>query len=146
MGKIDDYADSLLAFDTSPIIYFIEENPEFIEILYNLFKLIRDKKRQIIISPITIIEVLIKPMRESNQFLIDEYLRVFMNSDEVKIVPINISIARKTAELRSKYGIRTPDAIQLATALEAGAGNFITNDRRLKKIDEIEVLTLDDLY
>jgi predicted nucleic acid-binding protein len=43
------------------------------------------------------------------------------------------------------YNLRTPDAIQLATAQEAGAQYFLTNDRALARIPDMIVLLLDDL-
>lgn len=46
--------------------------------------------------------------------------------------------------LRAQYDIRMPDALQMAAALEAGATLFVTNDRQLRKVQEIGVLLLDD--
>ncbi len=57
---------------------------------------------------------------------------------------IDAVIAEKSAELRSKYSLKTPDAIQIAAGIENSASLFITNDERLKGIDEIEVLALSD--
>ena len=37
------------------------------------------------------------------------------------------------------------DALQLATAIETGCDMFYTNDRKLKQIDEINVITVDEL-
>ena len=48
------------------------------------------------------------------------------------------------AELRANYSIKTPDAIQIATAIIHGANNFLTNDPALKRIDSINVLVLDE--
>lgn len=45
-------------------------------------------------------------------------------------------------ELRVNYNLKTPDAIQLATAMENNTDVFLTNDERLKRVKEIEVLTL----
>ncbi|MDY0201998.1 MAG: hypothetical protein RBR40_13535 [Tenuifilaceae bacterium] len=46
--------------------------------------------------------------------------------------------------LRAKYALKTPDAIQLASALISLSDFFLTNDLRLKNVNEIEVITLDD--
>jgi len=46
---------------------------------------------------------------------------------------------RSTAGLGGRYGLCTPDA------LRAGASWFITNDDRLKKVTELEVVLLDEL-
>jgi predicted nucleic acid-binding protein len=49
----------------------------------------------------------------------------------------------KAAQIRARYQIRTPDAIQLAAAIEFGARVFLTNDDRLRKVTEIEVIVLE---
>jgi hypothetical protein len=43
------------------------------------------------------------------------------------------------------FPINLPDAIQIATSLEAKADIFITNGATLKKISEIEVLLLSEM-
>jgi predicted nucleic acid-binding protein len=57
---------------------------------------------------------------------------------------INIEISKKAAGLRAKYGLKNPDAIQLASALVASVDYFLTNDFRLKAVSEINVLVLDE--
>ena len=74
-----------------------------------------------------------------------KYKEILLHSDNLLIVPVSSAIADKAAELRARYGIRTPDAIQIATALQGGSSIFLTNDRNLKKIHEIEVITLYDI-
>jgi len=59
---------------------------------------------------------------------------------------INAQISETAAELRAKYSfIRTPDAIQIATAINTEADFFITNDKKLKGLSEIKSLVLDEL-
>jgi predicted nucleic acid-binding protein len=41
--------------------------------------------------------------------------------------------------------LRTPDALQIAACLAHGAEAFVTNDRRLRRVTEIEVKVLEDL-
>ena len=48
----------------------------------------------------------------------------------------------EAADLRARFNLRTPDAIQVATAIIAGAQAFITNDARLKSVTEIPVLLI----
>jgi len=64
--------------------------------------------------------------------------------DKLTTLMIERDVAIKAAELRAKYRIRTPDAIQIATSIIGNAGAFITNDIALKKVKEIVVLILDD--
>ncbi len=40
--------------------------------------------------------------------------------------------------------IKAPDALQIGTGVFYGADKFLTNDTDLKKVNDIEVLVLDD--
>jgi len=68
-----------------------------------------------------------------------------MNFPNLMVVDIDRNIARQAAQLRAKYGIKTPDAIQVAACITTGAELFICNDIRLKKIqDEIPTTIVGD--
>ena len=49
------------------------------------------------------------------------------------------------ADLRAKYNLRTPDAIQVATAWVAQATAFVTTDRALTKIREVPIVALENI-
>jgi predicted nucleic acid-binding protein len=68
-----------------------------------------------------------------------------LHQDNLEIVPTSTVIAERAARLRATYKLRAPDAIQVATALQMGAGFFLTNDRQLQVITELEVLVLSAL-
>ena len=53
-------------------------------------------------------------------------------------------LARRAVVLRAEYGLRVPDALQIAAALEARATAFVTNDQRLTKVKELSVFQFDD--
>ncbi|WP_276753030.1 type II toxin-antitoxin system VapC family toxin [Chlorogloeopsis fritschii] len=54
-------------------------------------------------------------------------------------------IPETAAQLRANYNLRTPDAIQIATAICGGASFFLTNDARLPSLPELSVLVLEQL-
>ena len=58
---------------------------------------------------------------------------------------ISNSIAEQAAQLRATHNIRTPDALQISAALNAGATHFFTNDIRLPEIPPIQILFIDSL-
>ena len=58
---------------------------------------------------------------------------------------IPFDIAENAAKLRADYNLRTPDAIQMATAIYAGASFFLTNDIRLPSLPALTVLGLNQL-
>jgi len=59
-------------------------------------------------------------------------------SENLSIFPIDVSVADRAVMLRAEYRFKTPDAIQIATALASWADivNTITNDKQWKKIKE----------
>jgi predicted nucleic acid-binding protein len=63
----------------------------------------------------------------------------------VTFVALDDAIARRAAELRASYNLRLADAFQVAAALAAGRGAFLTNDLGLKRVRELPILVLDEL-
>jgi len=58
---------------------------------------------------------------------------------------ISASVAERAGRLRGQYPeLRAVDAIQISGAVEVEADAFLTNDKKLKKINEIKVLVLKD--
>jgi predicted nucleic acid-binding protein len=49
------------------------------------------------------------------------------------------------ARLRAEYNLRTPDALQAATALSCRATGFVSNDAAFRKVTGLDVIVLDDL-
>jgi predicted nucleic acid-binding protein len=58
---------------------------------------------------------------------------------------IDLNIAETAAQLRAQYNLKTPDAFQLATAIEGKCTAFLTNDRALQKVLAIRVIVLEDM-
>jgi len=85
----------------------------------------------------------VRPKVEGREEVAREYLHLLTTYPNLAILAIDVEVAEIAAELRAKYGVRTPDALQLA-AVQAGATGFITNDRRLEAIKELEIGVLDD--
>ena len=145
MGLIQKLTDKVVFFDTAPLIYYIEENPNYLKILDKLFEANNNRKFLFQTSVITLIEVLIHPMRKNKMTLVQKYQDILRHSSTIELFDINTEVSILAAKYRAKYGLRTPDAIQMATAVDAGAGFFLTNDLKLKNVNEIEVLILDEI-
>ncbi len=116
-----------IMFDTAPIIYFIEEHEDFGEVTNEIFKLIKnDSNYNAFSSVITLTEVLTQPLRKSRKDIVEKYRQFLLNSNNFIIYSIDPIIAEKAAELRAKYEIKTPDALQLAIGIENNGTLFIT--------------------
>lgn len=89
-------------------------------------------------------EVLGKPLRDGRTEEIralTELLRL------IHLHPLDLATAEVATALSGRYGLRAADAAHLATAVIAGADQFVTNNRRdfPTSITEVDVLYPDDL-
>jgi predicted nucleic acid-binding protein len=133
---------SPIALDTGPWILWIEQNQAFLPVVEPIFRAIEEGRATAVTSVMTVLEVLTGAKRRKDDVLVRRYESLFTESAGVVVLDIDMDIARRAAELRAKYGVRTADAIHLATALAAGASAFVTTDRRLARVKEIEVRVL----
>lgn len=133
---------SPIALDTGPWILWIEQNQAFLPVVEPIFRAIEEGRATAVTSVMTVLEVLTGAKRRKDDVLVRRYESLFTESAGVVVLDIDMDIARRAAELRAKYGVRTADAIHLATALAAGASAFVTTGRRLARVKEIEVRVL----
>lgn len=147
MIKLDDALAGVarLGLDTAPFIYFVERNPAYVDLVREVVRRISLHAFSGHTSVITLTEVLVQPLRLGNTALAQRYRRFLSRSRNLSLVPISASVAERAADLRARYGLRTPDALQIATALNVGCTAFLTNDFRLQRVTEIRVLVLDEM-
>ena len=143
MGLIKELYGKKIFLDTAPLIYFMEEEDGFLPLLSDLFSPLNNCR--FITSVITLSEVLVMPLREGKTELVEQYKEILTLSKNFDIFDINVSIAEETAKIRASYSMKTPDAIQLATAKYCFADYFLTNDQRLKIFKDLNIITLADL-
>lgn len=143
MGLIADVGAGPVAIDTSIFIYFIEDHPVYAPALVSLFDAIDAGRVSAVTSGVTLLEVLVAPLRAGNVALAERYEDVVTRSRGLRIVELDRPLLRVAAHLRARYStVRTPDALQLAAALSAGCSTFLTNDRDLPALPGLEVLQL----
>ncbi|MCI5188890.1 MAG: type II toxin-antitoxin system VapC family toxin [Candidatus Electrothrix sp. AS4_5] len=145
MGWIDELQGQLIALDTAPLIYFIEEHPTYCPVVEPFFEQLDRGAVQVVTSVITLTEVLVKPLRDGDVQLAEQYRDILLNVDGLTTVEASAAIAEQAARLRSQYSLRTPDAIQIATAQHTGASALLTNDIRWPALPDLHILTLDRL-
>jgi predicted nucleic acid-binding protein len=89
-------------------------------------------------SELTLAELLVKPYREQDDRLIQQYENWMTPGGFMEIGPVHSSALRYAAVLRSQYGsIKLPDAIHLSTAIGFGCSHFLSGDTRIH--DRIEL-------
>jgi predicted nucleic acid-binding protein len=85
------------------------------------------------------------PERQENHRLAAKYRDYFTNSDSLSIHPLDMIVANETIRIRARYGLKTPDAIQVATALSCGADHVVTNDKQWRIVSNLPVVLMDEL-
>lgn len=130
--------------DSMAVIYFIEQNPTYLPIVRPLFELLDTRKILGISSYVTLLEVMVQPLKQGRFDLARKYRELIVGSGCMELFPVDQGVAEAGAEIRAKYEFRTPDAIQLATGVQCKADAFITNDSRLRGFDQLDMLVLED--
>jgi predicted nucleic acid-binding protein len=134
-----------LCVDTAPFIYYVERYPAYTHKMRAVFQLANDRPFSIFTSVVTLTETLTKPLRVNDTALIREYRELFQNTQRFALVSVDAIIAGRAAGLRAQYNLKTPDALQLAVAIQTVCDAFLTNDQSLKRVTETRVLILDEL-
>lgn len=137
-------AHDVIGVDTMPFIYLWERHPRYLPFSEILFRTLKEPRVQGITSLVTLIEACVLPRREGRQDLVEAYERALLHSQQVQTLPIDANLARRAVILRAEYNVRVADALQIAAALEAGATAFVTNDRRLVRVQDLHVIVFDD--
>lgn len=145
MGWVEDLRGKVVGLDTSPFIYYIERNAAYIDLLRPFFQSVHKGEITTVTATITLLEVLVHPYKHGNADLVMEYRNILFHSQGLKTIQLSQDIAETAAWLRASYNIRTPDAIQMATAINAGASFFLTNDARFPSSTNLQILELDKL-
>ena len=135
----------VVGLDSAPLIYFIEENQTYLEMTDAFFEAIVRGEFRVVTSVVTLLEVLVYPLRQGNRILAQQYRDILFNEVGLTTIEVSAAIAEVAAQLRATYNLQTPDSIQMATAISGGASFFLTNDARLPSLPELEVLVLEEL-
>lgn len=125
--------------DTNVFIYYFQEHPDFGVRAKKLFDRFFSGELFAVTSVLTLTEFLSKASTEEDA---DTMYRLFLETPNLLIVPISSEIAVVAARLRRVYSLQTPDAIQLATAVDRKVTKFITNDKRLLRCKDVAVSLL----
>ncbi len=135
----------VIGLDTSIFIYFLEDNLKYGPLAQITINGIEKGKWQGVTSTITLMEISVRPWQLGQETAAREYEAILVHFPNLSIVDIDRNVARTAAQLRAKYNVAPPDALQVAASLSFGAKAFLTNDKRLSRLQElIDVLVLDD--
>lgn len=114
-------------------VYLIEDHPVFGAQVHRVYKRMLERGDTLCTSTLTLGEALVGAIKGMDANL-GERMRTALNSEEVELLPFAARTAEIYAEIRAKFPVKSPDAIHLATASEAKADVFLTNDSHLHRL------------
>jgi predicted nucleic acid-binding protein len=144
MALVDELGAGPVALDTAPFIYLIEEHETFLPIVEPVFAAIDAGRLTAVTSALTLLEVLVVPLRATDSVLARRYEELLAGSRGLELAEVSRAVLRDAATLRAVTGMRSPDAIQIATALRHGCTGFVTNDRALPAPPRLRILRISD--
>lgn len=134
-----------IGLDTNVFIYFLEGHPRYGAWCASLFERIERGQYAAVTSTVTLLELLVQPYRDQKDELAHKIFALTSTYPKLEWFPLTMQLADHAAELRARYRLSTPDAIQLATAISHSAVCFYGNDRGLRRVKEIECIFVGDL-
>jgi len=121
--------------DAAPVIYLVEQVMPFAaEVLSRL----SESDLVLVASDLTKMECLVKPVREKNAALVEDY-RIQFDEAIDEVVPLTSEMLSLATEIRAHYDFATPDAIHFAAGVVSRCDLFLTNDQRLTQFTDITV-------
>lgn len=148
MGRVaaDLPADgATIGLDTVVFIYFLERHEAHYAGARALFERIEQGRLRAVVSTLLFSELLVPAFQAGEHERAKAITELLGSFPGLSLVPVCSEISVEAARLRADHGLRTPDAIHMATAVVAGASALVTNDHRLlRQSPPIEVLLFDE--
>ncbi len=136
---------SLFYLDANAFIEMVERRTAASQKLMQLYEIKTRGQTVITTSELTLAEVLVKPLEQAAGYkagqLAETYKQLIYDKGNFqKVIPVDRGVLEDAALIRarfpaqSKYKVKLPDAIHLATAIRANCLVFVTGDARLNSV------------
>ena len=144
MGPLTLPAGGAIYVDSNAIIYSVERIEPYRGLLAPVWHEAGAGRFTLASSELVVLETLVKPLREGNARL-EMLFRSIFTAAEMELIPATLAIWEDAARIRAATGLKTPDALHAASALQADCTLFITNDNDYRRVQGLPITILDDL-
>lgn len=103
--------------DTAPVVYYIEATPEFSAVVDAVFARLDRGLFQAVVSPVTLAECLVLPRRLGQLEVEQAFVNFLTHTEVIEFVVLDAAVGQLAADLRVRYSLKLPDALQVATAI-----------------------------
>jgi uncharacterized protein len=118
----------LIYLDSCIMIYLVENHPLWAHRIQA--KMAEQDPAAFAISSLVKLECLVKPLQSGDLVLQKRYTSVF---EQLAQLSMSDEVFLQAAQLRSRFGLKTPDALHLACAQSHDCRSLWTNDERLSQ-------------
>lgn len=145
MGILAGLADKTLYLDANVFVYALEDVEGWGEGAKRLFGAVDAGECLAVTSELTLAECLVKPLQLGRADVVEQYLGAIQNREHLSVVPVSRPVLVEAARVRATSGLKLPDAVHAATALQSACTVFVTSDRRLGASVGLTLLDMRDL-
>lgn len=118
--------------DACALIYLVEQHPTWGSAVEQLIRPANGAWPVLIFSELTRLECRVKPIKDGNAPLLAAFDHLFATTG-YENQALDRTVFELATTLRAQHGLKTPDALHLATAICAGCHEIWTKDDRLNK-------------
>lgn len=119
-----------ICVDTMVFIYLLDTNSEYVDLASSVLGMIESGEAKGVTSTITIAEILTAPAQANDIQAMLDYELYLTNFPNLTFYSPDKSLARLIARTRAESRLKLPGAIQVATAIYAGADVIVSNDKK----------------
>jgi predicted nucleic acid-binding protein len=123
----------------------LEANPKYLAYTDPIFSWLERPGSKAITSTITMTELLVLPYRKGDEQRANDFYGLLSTYPNLDWIAPDLEIAEFAARIRALHRLRTPDALQAATAAHSQATGLITNDAVFERVEGFQTLVLDEL-
>ncbi|MGC1871123.1 MAG: PIN domain-containing protein [Acidobacteriaceae bacterium] len=124
---------SLIYWDTMLFVYWLESNPEYKHRVQEIHDRMEQREDKLCTSTFAVGEMLISSAK-AKDVTMRSLIRGYFETSGVKLLPFDWETAELYSHIRAENHVSPADAIHLASAAQARADLFLTNDRRLSRL------------
>lgn len=134
----------LVHLDARVVAYHLLGDGRYLELTRLLFAGLRSGAIRGQSSVISLYQLLVEPFRRGEGDRASGLARHLSVVPGLALVPVSARVAVQAAEVRAQLGGKPERAVQIATALDAGADLFLTEDSGLRRVAGTAVMNLED--
>lgn len=145
MGAVALPESGRIYIDAQVLIYSVEARAPYSAALRPLWMRAQHGALEVVTSELTLLEVLVRPLREGRADLVEIY-RGALDGERLALRPVSEAVLLAAARLRAAVpALRTPDAIHAATALQEGCCAFVSNDHGFRQLSDLPLILLSEV-